>query len=196
MEKGIIIKQLRPTIVLLFLFTIIFGLIYPGIVTLILQLSFPFQANGSLIQQGDNIRGSELLGQEFTDPKYFWSRPSAIDTPYDAAHSTGSNLSPANPTLLNNVKKRVDALQKVDPTNTQPIPVDLVTSSASGLDPHISLAAAVYQIHRVAWARNTDEKIIFDLVKSSVEFRQFKLLGEPRINVVKLNLKLDQMSQP
>lgn len=193
MEKGTITKQIWPAIIFLGLYTLFFGLIYPGIVTLINQISFPGKANGCLLYQNGHLLGSKLLGQEFSQPKYFWSRPSATDFPYNPASSSGSNLSPANPTLISNVQNRINALNKAYPSNNGPIPVDLVTASASGLDPHISIAAALYQVNRVANARQIDETVIMDIVKSCVEYRQFGFLGEPRVNVVMLNLKLDKI---
>lgn len=193
MEKGMITKPLFVSIIFLTLYTLIFGFIYPGLVALINQTLFPEKANGSLIHENGKIIGSELIGQEFSNPKYFWSRPSATNAPYNSAASTGSNLSPANPVLLNNVKNRVQALQNADLSNSKPIPIDLVTASASSLDPHISIASAFYQAGRVAKKRHLDENVILELVKSSIEHRQFGFLGEPRVNVVLLNIKLDQL---
>jgi potassium-transporting ATPase KdpC subunit len=184
--------QIRPAIVMLVLLTIITGLAYPLAVTGMAQALFPHQAKGSLIVKDGQVAGSELIGQPFSDPRYFWGRPSATAPfPYNAAASTGSNLGPSNPALEEVVKARVDALHAVDPGNTQPIPVDLVTASASGLDPHISVAAALYQVPRVARARGLTEDQVTALVRQFVEGRQLGVLGEPRVNVLNLNLALD-----
>ena len=186
-------EALRPTVLFLALFTLLFGGIYPAITTGILQGLFPNKAQGSLIldKMGKPL-GSALIGQNTTDPKYFWGRLSATTPyPYNAASSTGSNLSSTNPVLLNTVKSRIDALKAADPTNTQPIPVDLVTASGSGLDPHMSPAAAEYQIARVARARGISEAQLQQLVQQYTEGRQFGLLGEPVVNVLKLNSALD-----
>jgi K+-transporting ATPase KdpC subunit len=186
--------QLRPIIVSLTLFTVLTGLIYPLIVTAIAQVLFPSQANGSLIMLDGQEVGSELIGQPFSDPRYFWSRPSTTASfPYNAAASTGSNLGPANPRLAQAVKERIDALKSTDPENTLPVPVDLVTASASGLDPHISIAGALYQVPRIARARGLSEIEVRHLVNQNTEGRQFFLLGEPRVNVLKLNLALDEI---
>lgn len=184
--------HIRPAIVLLALLSVVTGLAYPAIVTAVAQLIFPRQANGSLITAGGKTVGSSLIGQPFDDPKYFWSRPSAT-SPFgdNAAASSGSNLSPTNADLIKAVQGRVDALRAADPGNTAPVPVDLVTASGSGLDPHISPAAAFYQVGRVARARKLDETVVRDLVERHVEGRQFGLLGEPRVNVLALNLALD-----
>jgi K+-transporting ATPase ATPase C chain len=185
-------SQLRPAFFMLLIFTVITGVIYPLAVTGIAQLVFPHQSNGSLIMTGGGKAvGSELIGQQFDNPKYFWGRPSA--TGYNAAASSGSNYGPMNPALLEAIQTRIDALKAADPDNTLPIPVDLVTSSGSGLDPHISVAAALYQVHRVAQARGLSEEAVKILVDKSTEGRQFGLLGEPRVNVLKLNLALDAM---
>ena len=178
-------RAIRPAIVSLLFFTLLCGLAYPALITVITQIIFPHQSEGSLI---DN-HGSELIGQNFTKPQYFWGRLSAAS--YNAAASTGANLAASNPALLDAVKARIAALKAVDPTNTKPIPVDLVTASGSGLDPHISPAAAEYQIVRVAKARGKTEQEIRVLVTRFTEGRQFGILGEPRINVLKLNLALD-----
>ena len=181
--------QLRPAITLLVLFTLITGVVYPILVTGIAQMAFPHQANGSLIEKDGVVIGSELIGQQFDDPKYFWGRPSAAG--YNAAASSGSNYGAMNPALLDSVQARIDALKAADPDNTLPIPVDLVTASASGLDPHISVASALYQVHRVASARGLDEADVVALVDQYTEGRQFGFLGEPRVNVLLLNLALD-----
>jgi K+-transporting ATPase KdpC subunit len=181
--------QLRPAITVFVLLSVITGVIYPLIVTGIAQMVFPHQANGSLIEKDGVIVGSELIGQQFDDPKYFWGRLSAAG--YNAALSSGSNYGPMNPALLDSVQARIDALKTADPENTLPIPVDLVTASASGLDPHISVASALYQVSRVASARGLDEADIVALVDQYTEGRQFGFLGEPRVNVLLLNLALD-----
>ncbi len=181
--------QLRPALILLLALTVLTGALYPLAVTGMAQVAFPHQANGSLIIVNGKIYGSELIGQQFDDPKYFWGRPSAAG--YNAAASSGSNLGPMNPSLEEVVKARVDALKAADPNNPLPIPVDLVTASASGLDPHISAAAALYQVRRVAVARGLDEANVRALVEKYTEGRQFGFLGEPRVNVLLLNLALD-----
>jgi K+-transporting ATPase ATPase C chain len=188
------LKNLRIAIITLGLFTVLTGLLYPLLVTGIAQLIFPMRANGRLIQKDGKLVGSELIGQPFSDPKYFWSRLSAT-TPYayNAAASSGSNYGPLNPALLDAVKKRVQHLRAADPQYTQPIPVDLVTASGSGLDPHISVAAAQYQIPRVARARGMSEGTVRSLVNQYTEGRQLGFLGEPRVNVLKLNLALDEV---
>lgn len=185
---------LRPAIVLFVLLTVLTGLIYPLLVTGIAQVVFPRQANGSLIMKDGQAIGSELIGQPFDDPKYFWGRLSATGPfPYNAAASSGSNLGPTNPALIAEVQGRIDALKAADPTNTQPIPVDLVTSSGSGLDPNISLAAALYQAPRVAMARGLDVAKVQALIAQYTEDRQLGILGEPRVNVLQLNLALDAL---
>jgi K+-transporting ATPase ATPase C chain len=191
-------KQLRPAIVTFTLLTLITGVIYPLVVTCIAQIAFPYQANGSIIIIDGKAYGSELIGQQFGDPKYFWGRLSATgDFPYNTFNadtltgSSGSNYGPLNPALLDAVKARVDALRAADPGNTAPIPVDLVTASASGLDPHISVAAALYQLPRVARVRGMDEEAVRALIDKYTEGRQFGILGEPRVNVLELNLALD-----
>lgn len=183
------ISQLRPAFFMLLIFTVITGVIYPLAVTGIAQIAFPHQANGSFINIGGKTYGSQLIGQQFNEPKYFWGRPSAAG--YNAAASSGSNYGPMNPDLIKAVQARIDALKAADPTNTLPIPVDLVTASASGLDPHISVAAALYQVHRVAAARGLDEAQVTALVNQFTEGRQLGFLGEPRVNVLELNLVLD-----
>jgi potassium-transporting ATPase KdpC subunit len=184
---------IRPAVVLLGLFTLVTGLLYPLAVTGLAQVIFPVQANGSLlIEQNGRIAGSALIGQPFDAPKYFWGRPSTTSPfPYNAAASSGSNLGPSNPALADAVQARVAALRATDPGNTDPVPVDLVTASASGLDPHISIAAALYQAPRVARLRGLDAAGIIQLIEKYTEGRQLGLLGEPRVNVLKLNLALD-----
>jgi len=183
--------QIRPALTMLAILTLLTGLLYPLAVTGLAQLLFPHQANGSLVVRDEKVIGSELIGQYFDQSKYFWSRPSATSPfPYNAAASSGSNLGPTNPALNEAVKGRVAALRTADPPNDQPIPVDLVTASASGLDPHISLAAAAFQVRRVARARGLEEGAVERLVMQYTEGRQFALLGESRVNVLKLNLAL------
>jgi K+-transporting ATPase KdpC subunit len=185
-------SQIRPALMLLLTFTVLTGLIYPLVVTGLAQLVFPRQANGSLIVQNGQAVGSTLIGQPFDDPRYFWGRLSATRPyPYNAASSSGSNLGPSNPALLDQVKARIAALKAADPTNTQPIPVDLVTSSGSGLDPDISVAAALYQLPRVARLRGLSESALRSLVDQYIQGRTLGFLGEPRVNVLELNLALD-----
>ena len=185
---------IRPAVTLFVLLSIITGLFYPLLVTGIGQALFPKQAAGSLIERDGKLIGSRLIGQNFTDPKYFWGRLSATaPQPYNAAASGGSNLGPLNPALKDAVESRVKALRAADPSNTQPVPVDLVTASASGLDPHISSAAAEYQVARVARARGLAPEIVRNLVIQHTEDRQWGIFGEPRVNVLELNLALDQL---
>lgn len=182
-------QQLRPAITLLALLTVITGVIYPLTVTGLAQVLFLHQANGSLIVIDGKTYGSKLIGQQFDDPKYFWGRPSAAG--YNASASSGSNLGPMNPSLEEVVQARIDALHAADPNNPLPIPVDLVTASASGLDPHISVASALYQVSRVASARGWSEAQVTSLVEKFTEGRQFGIFGEPRVNILLLNLALD-----
>ncbi|MDR4470556.1 MAG: potassium-transporting ATPase subunit KdpC [Nitrospira sp.] len=185
--------EIRPALTMLLILTVLTGLIYPLTVTGLAQLFFPDQANGSLIVREGKVIGSELIGQHFDKPEYFWSRPSATSRfPYNAAASAGSNLGPTNPALIEAVNARVAALRAADPGNDSPIPVDLVTASGSGLDPHISPAAALYQVKRVARARGMNEAVVRELVARSTQGRQLGLLGEPRVNVLLLNLALDE----
>ncbi len=192
-------SQLRPAVVSLALLTLITGVMYPLAVTGLAQVFFSHQANGSLIVKDGQALGSELIGQPFDDPKYFWGRLSATSPfPYNAAASSGSNLGPSNPDLVKAAQARINALRMADSAGsagTAPIPVDLVTASASGLDPHISLAAALYQVPRVARARGLSEDSVRALVMQFTEGRQFGMLrvGEPRVNVLKLNLALDAL---
>lgn len=183
---------LRPALILFLLVSLLLGAAYPAVVTLSGQVLFRQQANGSLIEKEGKVLGSRLIGQSFSDPEYFWGRPSATGPfAYNAAASAGSNLSPANPILVDNAKKRIEALKKADPHNTLPVPVDLVTSSGSGLDPHISPAAAAYQAARIAGARKIGEDKVRELIARYTEGRTFGLWGEERVNVLLLNLALD-----
>ncbi len=194
------LTQLRPAVVLLALLTVITGLLYPLAVTGIAQVAFPSQANGSLIVQDGQAVGSSLIGQSFDAPRYFWGRLSATGTfPYNAYNadnltaSSGSNLGPLNPALVEAAQARIDALEAVDPDNAAPIPVDLVTASGSGLDPDISVAAALYQLPRVARERGLSEAQLRQLVDDNTTGRQFGVLGEERVNVLALNLALDAL---
>lgn len=185
---------LRPALIMLLSLTVLTGLAYPLAVTGLAQIIFPSRANGDIVFRGGQAVGSSLIGQEFTDPRYFWGRPSATSpVPYNAAASSGSNLGPLNPALTDAVAARVAALRAADPGNTAPVPVDLVTASGSGLDPHISIAAAEYQVARVARARELSQDSVRDLVKQATEGRQFGIFGEPRVNVLTLNLGLDRL---
>jgi K+-transporting ATPase ATPase C chain len=186
---------LKPAFLMLIVFTILTGAIYPAAVTGLAQFFFPGQANGSLIRSPDGKPlGSALIGQPFSDPKYFWGRPSATAPyPYNAGASSGSNQGPTNPALADAVKSRIQALREVDPGNTAPVPVDLVTASGSGLDPHISPAAAEYQVGRLAKARGMDAGKLRALVAAHTEGRLWGVLGEPRVNVLELNLALDRL---
>jgi K+-transporting ATPase ATPase C chain len=185
------ISQLRSSLTIFILLTVLTGVFYPLTVTAIAQTVFPAQANGSLVSIDGRALGSELIGQSFDDPRYFWGRPSAAGN--NAAASSGSNLGPNNPALVDAVRARIAALKAADPGNETPIPADLVTASASGLDPHISVAAAAYQVARVARARGLDDVIVQSLVEKFTEQRQFFMLGEPRVNVLNLNLALDAL---
>lgn len=186
--------MLRPALVLFVLLTLITGIAYPLLVTGIAQLLFPRQANGTLIFKGGKPVGSQLIGQSFSGPRFFWSRPSATaPQPYNAGASGGSNQGPVNPALLAAVKRRVQALRAVDPFAQAPVPVDLVTASASGLDPDISLAAARYQVMRIARARGLQPAAVQRLVDSHVQGPLLGFLGEPRVNVLELNLALEEM---
>jgi K+-transporting ATPase ATPase C chain len=185
---------IRPAVVLFLIMTVITGVVYPLVVTGIAQVAFPKQAGGSLIVKDGKTVGSRLIGQGFSDPKYFWSRPSATSPqPYNGLASSGSNLGPLNPALTNAVKSRIDALRAADPTNTAPVPVDLVTASASGLDPEISVAAANYQAARVARVRGVTPDAVRALIAAHSQGKFLGVIGEPRINVLELNLALDSL---
>jgi len=185
---------LRPALTLLILLTVLTGLVYPLAVTGLAQAIFPHQANGSLLERGGKPIGSSLIGQNFTSPKYFWGRPSATaPQAYNGTGSSGSNLGPTNPALIDAAKQRIAALQAADPDNHAPIPVDLVTASGSGLDPEISPAAAQYQLSRVARTRGLQPAEVQALVARYTHGRQFGVLGEPRVNVLELNLALDAL---
>ena len=188
-------KMLRPILVILFGMTLLTGLAYPFAVTGLASAAFPRQAQGSVLEHRGVAVGSELVGQAWTSPGYFWGRPSATSAkPYDGAASSGSNVGPSNPALVTAVTERVAALRAADPGNEAPVPIDLVTASGSGLDPHISPAAALYQVGRVARERGLPEEQVKALVTAAIEGRTFGLLGEPRVNVLRLNLALDGLS--
>jgi len=185
--------HIKPALLMLLFFTLLTGVVYPLAVTFSAQLLFPRQANGSLLGTNEQPLGSELIGQAFSRPDYFWGRPSATSpAAYNGGASSGSNQGPTNPALIAAVKARIRVLRDADPSHREAIPVDLVTASASGLDPHISPAAASYQITRIAKARHLSPNSVSDLVSRYTEGRQWGVLGEPRVNVIKLNLALDQ----
>jgi len=187
------LKMLRPALVGFALLSAVTGLLYPAAVTGVAKTLFPFQAEGSLVLQDGKLVGSELIGQNFSSPRYFWGRPSATGPmANNATGSSGSNQGPTNPALVDAVKARVAALKAADPTNTAPVPVDLVSASASGLDSHISMAAARYQAARVARERGLSPDAIQRLIQANTESRDLAVLGEPRVNVLKLNLALDK----
>ena len=186
------LKLLRPVLVVFALLTLVTGVVYPAVVTLAGNLIFSEKATGSVIERDGKAVGSKLLGQAFTSPRYFWSRPSATGPqPDNGGASTGSNLAPTNPKLTDAVRQRVAALRAADSENLDPVPIDLVTASGSGLDPHISPAAAEYQVRRIARERGLDPGAVRSLVVAATEGRTFGLLGEPRVNVLELNLALD-----
>ncbi|HTY35806.1 MAG TPA: potassium-transporting ATPase subunit KdpC [Bacteroidota bacterium] len=187
-------KSLRTSVIAIVLFTVLTGFIYPLLVTGIAQLVFPGKANGSMLKKDGKVIGSELIGQAFSSPKYFWGRLSAtVPYAYNAASSSGSNYGPLNPALLDATGKRVKALQDADSLGAKSIPVDLVTASGSGLDPHITVAAALYQVPRVARARHLKEETVRTMVEQQTEGRTLGFLGEPRVNVLKLNIALDEL---
>jgi K+-transporting ATPase ATPase C chain len=192
MENTVMLKPIKPALMMLLLFTLLTGVVYPLLVTVTAQALYPKQANGSLLGDANKLLGSELIGQSFTRAEYFWGRPSATaPNVYNAAASSGSNLGPSNPALPAAVAERIKILRAADPTNTHSIPVDLVTTSASGLDPHISPAAAEFQVARVAKARHLPAEDVRELVKHYTEARQWGVLGEARVNVLRLNLALE-----
>jgi K+-transporting ATPase ATPase C chain len=185
--------QILPAFLLFLALTLLTGIVYPFAVTGIAQALFPDAANGSLVTRKGRVVGSDLVGQAYSDPKWFWGRPSATTPPANASASSGSNLGPTNPALVEAVAERVKALREADPDNREPIPVDLVTASASGLDPHVSPAAARFQAGRVARARGLPLERVLALVERHVEGRTLGLLGEPRVNVLRLNLSLEDL---
>jgi potassium-transporting ATPase KdpC subunit len=192
------LKQLKPAILMLLLMTVVTGLIYPFLTTGVAQLAFPREANGSLIEQQGKIVGSTLIGQQFTEPKYFWSRLSSTGTyPYNASASGGSNFGPLNPALADASKARIDALVKADQDaglkQDKAVPIDLITASASGLDPHISVAAAEYQVQRVAKVRSQPEAKVREMIAANSEGKWLGVFGDARVNVLKLNISLDAM---
>ncbi|SFW70931.1 potassium-transporting ATPase subunit KdpC [Luteibacter sp. UNCMF366Tsu5.1] len=185
-------RLIRQCVVLFLAMTVLTGILYPLAATGVSQVLFPAKANGSLIAKDGKTVGSTLIGQAFSEPKYFWGRPSATSpNPNNGASSSGSNLGPTNPALTDAVKQRIDALKQADPSNTAPVPVDLVTASGSGLDPEISPAAAEYQVSRVAHVRGIEPAKVRELIAAHTAGRQFGILGEPRVNVLELNLALD-----
>ena len=191
-----IFSNLKPALMMIILMTVLLGGVYPAVITGIAAVLLPWQANGSLIEKDGKTVGSALIGQPFSDPGHFWSRPSATGPfPYNAAASSGSNQGPLNPALTDAVTARIKALRDADPGNTASVPADLVTASGSGLDPHISPAAAEYQVARVAKARNLDPAQVRALVDEFTEGRQLGFLGEPRVNVLRLNIQLDSVSR-
>ena len=187
-------QTIRTAVLLFAVMTLLTGIVYPFAVTGLAQALFPRQANGSLIKIAEGKTASELVGQPFSEPRYFWGRPSAtMPVAYNGASSTGSNLGPSNPALEEAIQKRIVALLAVDPESRLPVPVDLVTASGSGLDPHISPAAALYQVSRVAKARGIDEGEVAELVRMQIRDRQFGIFGEPTVHVLRLNMALDAM---
>jgi K+-transporting ATPase ATPase C chain len=189
-------EQIKPAILMFLVLTIITGIIYPLFVTGLAQIFFQEKANGSLIYQNGKPVGATLIGQQFNDPKYFWGRPSATSgVAYNAATSSGSNLGPLSPVLNEAVQRRIEALNTPDPENTTAVPIDLITSSASGLDPHISLAAAYYQVPRVALVRNLSEDAVKEIILQHTKERLLGVVGEPVVNVLEVNLALDKYKQ-
>jgi K+-transporting ATPase ATPase C chain len=194
MKRGAIPELVRPALVLLLVLTLLTGVLYPVVITLVGQAIFPVQAGGSVIERNGTPIGSSLIGQSFGDAKYFWGRPSATTPqPYNGMASSGSNLGPLNPALTDAVKTRVAALRAADPTSPAAVPVDLVTASGSGLDPEISVAAARFQVDRVARARGVRPEAMQALISSHARGRVLGFLGEPRVNVLELNLALDAL---
>lgn len=188
-------QSIRPAVSLFVVLTVLTGLAYPLVVTGVSQVISPDQSNGSLLYQGDQVIGSKLIGQNFTNPAYLWSRPSATGTtPYNAQASGGSNLGPLNPDLAKAVQERIATLHAVDPTNTALVPIDLVTTSGSGLDPNISPNAAKYQAARIATLRGLTVSQVLTVIDKNTEGRQFGLFGEPRVNVLQVNIDLDQLA--
>ena len=188
-------EQIKPAVMIFILLTVITGIVYPLAVTGIAQATFHYQSQGSMIQKDGRVVGSELIGQNFDDPKYFWGRLSATTPAYNAAASSGSNLGPSNTALLDNIKARAVALKVADPDNKARIPVDLVTASGSGLDPHLSLAGVNYQVARVARVRGLSLEIIQRAVQENTTGRFLGVLGEPVVNILKLNLALDSLKK-
>lgn len=189
-----VLQQMKTAVILLGAFTLLTGLLYPGVVTIIAQMFFPWQANGSLVERQGQIIGSLLIGQEVTDPRYFWGRPSATTPfPYNAENSSGSNLGPSNPLLINVLKSRVEFLRKANPDIDIPIPVELVTASASGLDPEISVRAANYQVLRISNLRKIPREKIVELIQKQSRNDGWIIFGQGRVNVLELNLSLDQL---
>ena len=191
-----VMKELKTALKLFLFLTLLTGFIYPLVITGFAQMFFPNQANGSLLREGDKILGSVLIGQNFTDPKYFFGRPSATSPfPYNGESSSGSNMGPSNPAFISLVKERVLAFRKLDGDKKSLVPGGLVTASASGLDPEISPLAALYQASRIAKLRGLAEKDVRDLINSQIIPRSLGILGEPRVNVLQLNLALDQLGK-
>jgi K+-transporting ATPase ATPase C chain len=184
-------EYIRPALLSFLLLTIITGVIYPLFITGIAQALLPGQANGSLVYKNGKVAGSILVGQTFDDPKYLWGRISATSPQYNASSSSGSNIGPSNPALIDEINGRIKALKAADPDNTNPIPIDIVTSSASGLDPHISLAASYYQVSRISKYRGITESAVKDIIRNNTTGRFLGLIGEPVVNVLKVNLDLD-----
>jgi potassium-transporting ATPase KdpC subunit len=193
-EEVCMQNLLRPALSIFIVLTLLTGGLYPLLVTVLGQALFPAQVAGSLLNKNGKVVGSSLIGQNFSAPKYFWGRLSATGPqPYNSAASSGSNLGPLNPLLLANAKNRIAALRAADPANTAPLPIDLITASGSGLDPHISPAAAQYQLARVARVRDLDKAVVAELIRQNTAGRQFGIFGEPRVNVLALNLALDTL---
>jgi K+-transporting ATPase ATPase C chain len=187
-----VMKQLKTGVILLFLLSLLTGIVYPAMVTGVAQVLFPWHANGSLIWKNDKVIGSELIGQSFSAPSYFWGRPSAtVPYPYNAVASSGSNAGPLNPDYLTAVKNRMDQSHQSNPNAGMEVPIDMVTTSASGLDPEISPLAAMYQVNRVALARKIPKEQVKHLVEANIQHRLWGIIGEPRINIMQLNLALD-----